>query len=109
MKAKPVTLMPGQVYQDCAPKEATHLMIRMPGPTGLLVLPVMVGGTRAGTGNWTWNGNTEKPTLKPSILSRMGRDGGVVCHTFVNDGMVQFLDDCTHEHAGQTLELLDVK
>ena len=34
---------------------------------------------------------------------------GVVCHSFVNDGQVQFLDDCTHELAGQTLLLLDVE
>ena len=26
-----------------------------------------------------------------------------------NDGMVQFLADCSHEYADQTLELLDIK
>lgn len=33
--------------------------------------------------------------------SRFGR----VCHTFVRNGMVQFLGDCTHEFAGQTVPL----
>jgi hypothetical protein len=28
-----------------------------------------------------------------------------VCHTFVTDGMIQFLGDCTHELAGQTVEM----
>jgi hypothetical protein len=31
------------------------------------------------------------------------------CHTFVNDGRVHFLSGCTHEFAGQTLDLLDVE
>jgi hypothetical protein len=43
------------------------------------------------------------------VLSRGGDiDGEHVCHTWINDGKVQFLGDCTHEFAGQTLDLLDV-
>ena len=109
MKAIPKKHVEGEGLSQCSPSEATHLTIRMPGPTGLLTLPVMIGGTRAGTPNWTWNGDTETPTLKPSISSRMGRDGLVVCHSWVNDGRVQFLPDSTHEFAGQTLDLLDVE
>lgn len=30
------------------------------------------------------------------------------CHTWVNDGKAQFLPDSTHEHAGKTLDLLEV-
>lgn len=96
-------------YVDCSPEDATHLFIRLPGPTGLLILPVQTKGRREGTGNWTWNGSTEAPDLKPSVLSRMGRDGGVVCHSWINDGKVQFLGDCTHDLAGQTLDLLDIE
>ena len=29
-----------------------------------------------------------------------------VCHSFVTDGKIQFLGDCTHELAGQTVELI---
>ena len=111
MKAKPFRMSDG-VYHPCEPRYATHVQLRMPGPIPNRMIPVMIGGTRAGTGNWTWNGDTEKPTLKPSIATRTTftvRDGEVVCHTFVNDGMVQFLSDCTHELAGQTLPLLDVE
>lgn len=28
-----------------------------------------------------------------------------VCHTFVTDGRIQFLNDCTHALAGQTVDL----
>ena len=28
-----------------------------------------------------------------------------VCHSFVRDGRIEFLSDCTHELAGQTVEL----
>lgn len=31
-----------------------------------------------------------------------------VCHTFITDGRVQFLGDCTHQYAGQTLDLPDL-
>jgi len=96
-------------YVACDVKEATHVMLNMPGPIPTRIIPVMIGGTRAGTGNWTWNGSVDSPTLKPSILTRGGHvDKPVVCHTFVNDGMAQFLGDCSHELAGQTIPLLEV-
>lgn len=78
----------------------------------------MIGGTRAGTGNWTWNGDTEKPTIKPSVLTR---GGDFVCHSWINDGKMQFLTDTTstardvenqdnHKSlGGKTLDLLDVE
>ena len=61
---------------------------------------------------WTFNGNLEKPTLSPSILSshdfarRPGPDGEIVeqkfvCHSFLVDGVFQFLGDCTHQYANQ--------
>lgn len=75
---------------------------------------------------WTWNGDRVKPTFSPSILVRFTKnppgdpskwtwskepgtlaDGAVemVCHSFVNNGMIQFLSDCGHELAGQTVAL----
>lgn len=109
MKALPKKLIYGQGYEDCPVEEATHLKLRMPGPSGSLYLPVQIRGRREGTGNWTWNGSVEAPDLKPSVLTRMGRDGGIVCHSWINDGKVQFLSDSTHDLAGQTLDLLDVE
>ena len=88
---------------------------------------IRIGGERPGP-VWGYNGNPEKPTFTPSILVRTGhhvpgwqgedcwctstdKDGEAwgfdcaVCHTFVTDGMIQFLGDCTHPLAGQTVPL----
>lgn len=108
MKAEPLKMVEVG-YEPCNPKDATHLRLHMPGPFPNRILPIMIGGTRNGTPNWTWNGDTEFPTVKPSILTRGGRENNpVICHSFVNDGKVQFLSDCTHEFANQTLDLLEV-
>jgi hypothetical protein len=79
---------------------------------------------------WSFNGDYEKPTFTPSILIRSGHylleNKGAcwctynkehsdnpapfkcsVCHSFVTDGKIQYLNDCTHELAGQTIELPD--
>lgn len=50
---------------------------------------------------WTFNGNYDKPTFSPSVLVT----GGHRCHSFVQGGHIQFLSDCTHALAGQTVEL----
>lgn len=55
---------------------------------------------------WSFNGDFEKPTFKPSMLAKWPNN--FVCHSFVTDGKIQFLGDCTHENAGKTMDLLDV-
>lgn len=111
-KAKPVRLEPGRGYVECEAAEATHLTLRIPGPTGTLTLPVVQGNaTRAGTGCWTWNGSTESPTLRPSVLTNYQSaiaERSWRCHSWINDGAAQFLADCSHSLAGQTVALLDV-
>lgn len=78
---------------------------------------------------WTFNGDFVKPTFTPSILVRSGHymDGHTGdscwctwntahpddpapfkcyrCHSYVTDGKIQYLNDCTHELAGQTIDL----
>lgn len=56
---------------------------------------------------WLWNGDIEKPTLQPSLLVNVGGSNPTmpICHSFVTDGKIQFLSDCTHELAGQTVEI----
>ena len=108
MKAKPLLIAEGGGYQQCEPSEATHVKLNLPGPLTTRILPVMIGGTRKGTPNWTWNGDVDKPTLKPSIKSCCPPICEC-CHSFVNDGQVKFLADCSHEFAGQTLDLLEVE
>jgi len=69
---------------------------------------------------WTFNGDINKPTVSPSILVRYPANPNAmeefkewrkerVCHSFVKGGMIQFLSDCTHKLAGQTVELPDIK
>lgn len=91
-----------------------------------------------GTGvpNWEYNGNEYNPTFKPSIKVTWehsspennrkakefykvhGRrptkvelpyDVVNICHSYVTDGMIEFLDDCYHELKGTTVELPDYK
>lgn len=83
------------------------------------------------TDSWKFNGDYEKPTFSPSVLVRSTKltekgesdwekwcDSGypdrngepfestpTICHSFVTNGSIQYLNDCTHELAGQTVEL----
>lgn len=72
---------------------------------------VWVNGPHANGSKWDFNGDLERPTINPSLLVRgyneeLGSD--YVCHSFIKDGMIQFLGDCTHELAGQTVPLKDL-
>lgn len=61
-------------------------------------------------GRWTFNGEFERPTFAPSVLVRWTygpRREPRVCHSFVREGRIEFLGDCTHELAGKTVELPD--
>ncbi len=58
---------------------------------------------------WTWNGSIDKPTFSPSLLVQAkdpetGR-AVFICHSFIRDGMIEYLNDCTHEMAGKTVPL----
>lgn len=69
---------------------------------------VYVGGNYTGP-KWTWNGSVELPTFTPSILvnGREGLRNPAVprCHSFVTNGRIQFLGDCTHALANQTVDI----
>jgi len=71
-------------------------------------LPVITKGSRANTGAWTWNGDREKPTLRPSIKTTHG-GSGLISHLWLNDGVCQHLADSTDGLAGQTLPLQDLE
>jgi hypothetical protein len=86
----------------------------------------------SGPGGWQWNGETDGVTLTPSILFQSGhfdpyrrQDKAcwctynaehpeepasfkcVRCHSFITDGMIKFLSDCTHSLVGQTVRIPD--
>lgn len=100
----------------------------------MVMCPACGNGHRFDATRWTFDGNFEEPTFSPSMLVRfvanppfapgtddyargpddkylLGPDGrlagakDMVCHSFVRNGRIEFLSDCTHELAGQTVEL----
>lgn len=103
--------------------EGNGLMFWCPGCDGAHVIYHGEGhGPR-----WGWNGNADRPTFTPSILIQWDQwvppattqemaarinSGEIVqtkeqriCHSFVTDGRIRFLSDCTHPLAGQTVDL----
>lgn len=124
MKAKPIKLI-NQQWVKVPKEEATHVELCFPlemniavninppytyYPLKKRIIPVQLSGSRSETNNWSWNGNTEKPTLKPSILTEVKYGDTVYrCHSFVNDGVIQFLSDCSHERVNTSIELMDVE
>lgn len=58
-----------------------------------------------GPSAWEWNGSEDAPTFTPSILVQ-GGPRGIVCHSFVVDGVWQFLGDCTHALAGRHVPMV---
>jgi hypothetical protein len=120
MKINQISKVLGEIRTE------THrfLYFRCPGcaKTGHGLHQVMIEG---GNSNWGWNGNIEKPTFSPSVLvtyrhpkgysndnpAPVGWKGEYVddrCHSFVTDGRIQFLGDCTHSLANQTMDLPDL-
>lgn len=115
MRGKLRTIADNQLGWWCAGCEELHVVTVGSGET------------------WQWNGSYDKPTFKPSVLVRSGhycsthKPGDAcwctfnekrkaegkepsrfecrMCHTFVTDGMVQYLGDCTHALVNQTVEL----
>ncbi len=74
---------------------------------------------------WGYNHNPNSPTFTPSLLVRTGtyvdpnykpdpefeekhRASSYLCHSFITDGRIQFLNDCSHKLAGQTVELSEI-
>jgi hypothetical protein len=65
---------------------------------------------------WGWNGSVDSPTFTPSIKVTYPANPNAieefkewrterVCHSFVTDGKIQFLGDCTHKLKNQTVEI----
>ena len=59
---------------------------------------------------WGYNGDNDNPTVTPSIkVEYHGADKDTICHSFIKDGKIEYLQDCTHELAGKTVELPEFK
>lgn len=77
--------------------------VDMLGGSGLHMLAV---NTSVKSPSWDWDGNLQKPTLSPSILT--GKGSKNVCHSFLRAGVFEFLTDCTHSLAGKKVEMPDL-
>lgn len=58
---------------------------------------------------WGFNGNVDSPTFTPSVKvqSYVGKDISGICHSFIRNGRIEFLSDCTHDLAGKTIDMID--
>lgn len=109
--------------------EGGRILFWCPGCDGAHQITVREDGANISPA-WGYNGNPEAPTFTPSVLiksghycsgqerkdcwctyeARLGKPSPfkcTVCHSFVTDGRIQFLGDCTHAMAGQTVDLPD--
>lgn len=76
---------------------------------------------------WQFNGSVDKPTFRPSLLVTSGHyctgaKGDACwctyeglapfhcyrCHSFITEGKIQFLSDCSHSLAGQTVDMEEI-
>ncbi|ROI02884.1 anaerobic dehydrogenase [Kaistella haifensis] len=60
---------------------------------------------------WEFNFDMKRPTVSPSIFVNRGSLDKRMpqCHSFIKDGQIQFLNDCTHNLAGHTVEIPDLE
>ena len=60
---------------------------------------------------WQFNGDFEKPTVRPSIKVTFSKGPprvDVVCHFHLTNGNIEFCNDCHHELSGKTVPMEDV-
>ena len=86
----------------CLTSDGT-LLWYCPGCRGGHGVPVI--GARV----WDWNKSLTSPTLSPSVLvhshARWQEEDQPRCHVFIREGKIQFLADCSHSLAGQTVDV----
>lgn len=64
---------------------------------------------------WGFNGDLNKPTFTPSYklwypeeyYKNNPNEPRYVCHSMITDGIIHYLDDCTHSMVNQSVELPD--
>lgn len=116
---------PGCGYTHSLPMQIREQRLAVPDPEDQdWTPPAVYYDVRDGA--WSWNGDVLKPSFQPSILAHWHQwmppvtpenmndfkrapwpqtKVESVCHSFVTDGRIQFLTDCTHALAGQTVDI----
>lgn len=106
--------------------EGGRVAFMCPGCSQMHQVAVRADGQNV-SGAWGFNHNPDAPTLSPSVLvtgpARWMTDDEharamqgeridlpqMRCHSFVRDGRIEFLGDCTHSLASRTVELPDLE
>jgi hypothetical protein len=67
-----------------------------------------IPGSDGSMNEWGWNNSLDAPTFTPSLLiNKANLPPSPRCHSYVTDGKIEFLSDCTHAMAGQTVDIPD--
>jgi hypothetical protein len=75
------------------------------------------------TDKWEFNNDFNNPTFSPSYLTWNDPNpnadpkydpkgkyrNGFRCHSFIKEGKIEYLNDCTHKLAGKTVQLPEVE
>lgn len=54
--------------------------------------------------SWTFDGNLEAPTFRPSLL----HPHKPVCHLFITGGRIHFQNDCDHALTGKVVDMVEM-
>ena len=61
---------------------------------------------------WTWNNSVESPTFSPSFVNKTHDQDGIVksvCHMYVRDGNLVYLDDSTHSMRSKCISMEPIR
>ncbi len=67
---------------------------------------IAVGEPNEKGSKWSWNGDYDNLTVRPSILVTAGSSRR--CHSFITEGVWEFQLDCNHKLAGQKVPMVDL-
>ena len=99
---------PNSILVHSEDGKTASLVYFCPGCGHYHSIPVR-GTNENGHGPWDWDGEEETPTLKPSVRYRRMDNGGThVCHHFVEQGRLRFLNDSTHALSGRIVKMVPV-
>lgn len=97
----------GKEFIECGVDDAEYVEFLV--PSDIFEYRRLKIGEKPGKDIWSWNGNIDEPTFRPSVLSTASWAGKPFkCHSYITKGIVHFLNDCTHKYAGQYQKLRSV-
>lgn len=95
-----------QTYENPV-DNARHFLFWCPGCEAYH--SIRTGGDRKNGAQWTFNNDKVKPTFEPSYLCGVNNFTEMRCHSFIRNGIIEYLEDCHHKFAGQMVQLPTIK